>query len=1085
MQVRIVIVFSSFNEVSPFDFSFDLYIIYKVARIQFKNFSIRGKLLIPLISLLLGMFIIRELFVLNNTKHRLTSELDAGLQATDSLYNSLIHHVFRESLKHYLRGRAEDAIYSFEAVFNAYKRGSIPLDTAMRNINQGLISRKVGSSGYYFVMDLEGKIIFHPISENIGKDFSSYAFIQKQLENYGGYSEYQWSNPGDSIPREKAMYTQYFPLMDWIIAVTAYKEEFVDLLDMEQLGQDLFYPESTQEDIYFIINSNGEILFHPELNGYNVKDREEGNVFQPVLHSYLVENRNTGTYDYSEMGPSGEEIRRRLHFSWLPEFDFAVVSSIAIDNIYQPVRDLFLMYITIDVIFIILVSILIIMLTNNILRPLRQLTATLIDSPVLSDFNWGPTRDELKIVNITFEHYVDQLDKDKANLKRIAEENQLLAKFPSEMKLPVLRVNKELVCCFLNDSALRQLYPLKLGQNLASYFEPQEIFGIPETEQIAIEKVFMGNFYRIFLTDIPGSEEKYLHFYNLTSEKKLTTLESIWHHVFDSSIEGITITDEKGTVERINKSFTQITGYSEQDILGKSTNLLKSMRHDESFYQSMWQKLLNEDHWEGEIWNRKKSGEIYIEWLSISAYYDSQTGLKKYMAIFHDISEIYNHRQELEFANSHDLLTRLPNRSLFTDRLQQAISMSKRNNSSIAVAVLDIYRFKSINENMGLEFGDLVLKSISQNLEDLLREGDTVARLGSDDFGLLLTELSHNNQSVEIISRIQKSLEAPLRIDGKTIKPVFNIGISLFPHDGANAERLIAFANAALNKAKLEKPGTYSFFDNEYNAQFKNRFELEEALKNSLEKGEFLLHYQPKVSLQTGELEGFEALIRWNKNKEIMVSPMDFIPILEENGLIVEVGYWVIEEVCKFICSIKNRFSKPFRTGINISAKQFNDPEFLDGLLIILEKYNVKPEFIDLEITENIAINGIEQTIKTLKQLRGLGFSISIDDFGTGYSSLKYFKDLSFDYLKIDKSFVDPLPGDKASLAIVKSIVTMAKNLNKKIVVEGIEKREQGILFYELKCDQLQGYYFSKPLNEEKALDLAEKMNSQTTPLFS
>lgn len=1050
---------------------------------KFSNSSIKTKLLFTIIPLLLSLVFIRQTVLLSNINRNFSIELESRLNHSNELIYNLVDETFTSSLKNYLRGMADDAVFSFEAVFNAYKRGVIPLETAMKNLKQGLSVRVIGDSGYFFVLDKEGNNIYHPFEEYIGMNFSSFDFIAEQLKVREGYREYRWQNPDEDSPSEKAMYTRYFDPMDWIIGIAAYKEEFPDMIDFEHIRENLF-KEGNGSDSYFVLRSDGEILLHPKLSGQNIADIDRFQEMMSIFSDYKEKNITSGYMNLDVKEPErGTVVKYKLSYSWIPDFDWVIISSLAVDDFYKPLRDLNLIFTMYDLVLIATVSGALIILFNFLLKPLKRFTAGLLEREEFNDTDFKQQGDEVKIAGKVFQFYTEQIGRDKAELKKAVEENRLLAEFPYQISQPVIRIDADYICNFMNEQAQKDLYPLQVGANIPDFLgeEVEQLLLVRESEPL--EKEILGKLYEIRSTSIPEHQDRYLHFFDLTSKKRLTTLQSVWHHVFDSSIEGISITDDKGVVERVNKSFTQITGYEEGDILGRPIKILKSQRQDDPFYTEMWNSLISSGHWEGKIWNRKKNGEIYPEWLSISGFTDARTGLQKYMGIFHDISEMYEKEKEIEFMYTHDSLTKLPGRGIFYDRLTQMVSSSKRTRETCAVIIMDIYRFSRINDYIGMNGGDSVLIQLSRKLQETLRQEDTIARLGSDHFGLLLPRLSSNEQSIDIITRLQKTLSTSISIGGKTVRPVVNMGISLYPADGETTETLISKANVALEKTKQLKPGNFNFYDSNTQTELSNWAEYEESLKIALEKKEFVLQYQPKVSFASGDLDGFEALIRWNRGSSGFVSPGWFVPKLEENGMIVEVGFWIIEEVCSFINKMSENFSRSFKVGINISAKQFINSGFIDDILRILGNSQVEPRFVDLEITENIAATEVSKAIETIRILREKGFSISIDDFGTGYSSLKYLKELQFNTLKIDKSFVDPLPGDDKSLSIVRSIIDLAKNLEKKIVVEGVETEEQARLFKDLECDILQGYFFSRPLSESDALKLAAEMDRDVKPV--
>jgi diguanylate cyclase (GGDEF)-like protein/PAS domain S-box-containing protein len=535
--------------------------------------------------------------------------------------------------------------------------------------------------------------------------------------------------------------------------------------------------------------------------------------------------------------------------------------------------------------------------------------------------------------------------------------------------------------------------------------------------------------------------------------------------VFENAVEGIVITDTEGTIQKVNPGFTTITGYSANEAVGKNPRILKSDHHDPEFYRKMWSDLQEKGIWSGEIWNRRKGGEAYPEHLSISAIRDSQGTTSHYISIFYDLTEIKRGEKQLKHLAYHDALTGLPNRQLFIDRLENALSHARRDSTKLAVLFVDLDNFKNINDSLGHNIGDLFLQNIAKTLESCLREEDTVARLGGDEFIILLPGIKQALDGIEVVQRIFEAFAQPVSLKGKDLFTSASIGISIFPGDGLDAESLIKNSDLAMYRAKALGKNTYQLFTKAMNDQVTRRLELENSLRMALERRELKVFYQPKMDIQTGTVVGCEALCRWDRGGEL-ISPVEFIPLAEETGLILPIGEWVLRRACQDAVDWQKK-GCPIKVSVNLSPRQFRHSN-LEGMIdAILAETGLSPRFLELEITEGIVMNNVQETIRMLQMLRKRGFSFSIDDFGTGYSSLQYLKQLPLDTLKIDRAFVQGLPEDEEDVAITTAIISLAHSLGLKVVAEGVENEAQLHFLSQRGCELIQGYLFSKPVDAD------------------
>ncbi|MFC5694746.1 phosphodiesterase DibA [Pseudomonas sp. GCM10022186] len=534
--------------------------------------------------------------------------------------------------------------------------------------------------------------------------------------------------------------------------------------------------------------------------------------------------------------------------------------------------------------------------------------------------------------------------------------------------------------------------------------------------------------------------------------------------VFDSTQEGVLVTDAESRIVHVNRAFARITGFEEAEVLGENPRIFSSGRHAQAFYQAMWNALENRREWSGEVWNRRKDGEIYPLWQNIRAIHDDDGQLTHYVAVFSDISAIKRSQRELDFLAHHDPLTNLPNRLLFTERVEQVLERAHRENQGGAVLLLDLDHFKHINESLGHSQGDRLLKMVGVRLQALLGGGMTLARLGGDEFGLLWDDCPQAEQAADLAERIRMQLAKPFHLGGRDLFIGTSLGISLFPTDGGQVEQVMRNADSALFKAKSAGRDTYAFYSQELTEQAHQRVELVSALRRALEQGELRVHYQPVRRLADGRLIGFEALVRWEHPERGMVSPGEFLPIAEESGLIGNIDAWVLEQACRQMQRWLEQGRELAFVAVNLSCRLFRRAELGGDVERILAITGLAPQYLELEITESAVMEDPDTAEALLTRLRELGVRLAIDDFGTGYSSLQRLKRLPVHKLKIDQSFVRGLPEDQNDIAIARAVTALGHSLGLSVLAEGIEAAEQASFLRDLGCDYGQGYLFSRPL---------------------
>ncbi|GGU49421.1 GGDEF domain-containing protein [Pseudomonas laurentiana] len=534
--------------------------------------------------------------------------------------------------------------------------------------------------------------------------------------------------------------------------------------------------------------------------------------------------------------------------------------------------------------------------------------------------------------------------------------------------------------------------------------------------------------------------------------------------VFDSTLEGVLVTNRQGLIVHVNRAFMRITGYQKEEVIGHRPNKFKSGRHGSQFYQEMFAALAQKGEWSGEIWNRRKSGEVYPQWQTICAILDDGGFVSHYVAVFSDISAIKHTERELAYLAHHDPLTSLPNRLLFNDRTAQALAAAQANKRGCALLLLDLDHFQSINDSLGHNIGDQLLKSVGERLKGVIGEGVTLARLGGDEFAVLLENCSQLGQAAVTAQSIIDGMKDPFELDSHRLFISVSIGISLFPSDALSAEQLLRNADSALFKAKGNGRAGYALYTEELTAHAQQRVETAAELRRALEQEELRVYYQPVHDLSSGRMTGVEALVRWQHPQRGLVPPGEFIPIAERTGLISDIDTWVMRQACQQMVQWQREGKTLDFIAVNVSSRLFVHRDLYQYVAQVLHETQLAPAFLELEVTESAVMEEPEVALEQLHRLRELGLRLAIDDFGTGYSSLLRLKRLPVQKLKIDQGFVAGLPGDEDDMAIVRVIIALARSMGMEIQAEGIEHAEQAQCLLEQQCDLGQGYWYGRPV---------------------
>jgi diguanylate cyclase (GGDEF)-like protein/PAS domain S-box-containing protein len=581
---------------------------------------------------------------------------------------------------------------------------------------------------------------------------------------------------------------------------------------------------------------------------------------------------------------------------------------------------------------------------------------------------------------------------------------------------------------------------------------------------------FNGN-----ISNINGEIRTHCIFKDITQEQKIEKKLKLSDIVFENTTEAIMITNERSEIISVNNAFTNITGYTFDEIQNKNPKILKSGKHDKEFYTILWNELEENGSWKGEIWNRKKNGELYSEWLNISSVKNSTGKILNYVALFSDITKIKDSNEKIEYLAHHDPLTNLPNRLLLNARLNISLDKCVELGQKLAIFFIDIDNFKIINDTYGHSIGDKIINLVAQRLQKNIRKNDTISRIGGDEFIIVIEDIIEQKNVEKIANKILNDFIDPIKLEEYLFDTSVSMGISIFPNHGLNAEDLIKHADTAMYSAKNSGKNQYQFYKKEMTSEIFEKIIMKQEIIDALKNNEFEVYYQPQIDIRTNKIIGAEALLRWNHKSLGIIPPDEFIPHAEETKLIIPLGDYVLKTACSFMKELHDDgILENAKVSVNISAIQLKYSDIYTTVIENLKSSKLDSRFLELELTETFIMENIDESISILKNLKEIGIQLSIDDFGTGYSSLSYLKQFPIDKLKIDKSFISEIPNSNKDIAIIRTIIALAKGLGIKVIAEGVEKINQKDFLLLESCDEIQGWIYAKALKKDAFIEFVK-----------
>ncbi len=1034
-----------------------------------KNDCIRNRILLLSLGVVLLFIILLIIVYTTYIRTRILEHAQNDLHQANESIRNIVYESASSSIKNRLRGALNQNLLLLKERYPIHTRSEENREKAARF----LLTKKIGESGYYYIINSKGIVLYHPQKELVGRDVTNFDFIKRQIQDKNGYLEYRWKNPHEVIERDKVLYMDYIPEWDWIVSATAYKSEFPDIVTVSDFRDSIKSYRFGKSGYSFVMNGEGLLLIHPYYEGKYLYDITESGGFN--VYSFIY-SKKRGMYRYKWQNPNENMSRDKIVlFDYIDEFGW-YVASIAYIGEYNSqliaVRNVILAIIGV---YLITIFISVYMLEKSVGWPLHRLvhvmdTGNSKHAPLNVSRGWPW---EIRRLYHGFSRFTEMIQTKTDELLETNRQIQVLAHFADDNPNPVFRLRKDLVPVYANAKGkqLLQRLGISLGEKMPEEYH-RMVASVAESG-VARDITQDGYTFLITLSWIEEIGEYYLFALDVSDLRKFASQVILSESIFEKSVEGICVTDKHGNIERVNKAFERITGFTEQEVRGKNPRILKSDYHDPSFYRKMWEELGKSGTWCGEIWNRRKNGESYPEYLIIQAVKNNDGETDKYLALFHDTSEIKSKEEKIKLYQYYDVLTSLPNKSLFFDRLAFAMDQARRSGKHVVLMLVDIDNYKKINDTFGYSAGDEMIQSISLYLQSLLDDDVLLARIEGNKFAVMIMDRNADKRVAELTSRIYSRENYEVILNETKLYLTFSIGISVFPEDNEDPSALFRSAELALYDVKRNGKNGYKMYNENMQRRAVHRIQIESQLKNAMESGEMFLLFQPQVTMDN-RLFGFESLIRWN-HRGTIIPPDEFISVAEETGLVKEIGQFALNRSAALIKRIENRYGISVKGAVNISGSHFSDRSLISTIEKSVNEHDIASKLLDVEITERTSVQNIEMSLERMHEIVDAGCSISIDDFGTGYSSLNYLSLFPITYLKIDRSFIQKIGHSEQSDNLVTSIISLAHSLKLKVISEGVETQEQWDFLAHNQCDYIQGFLVSRPITEEDFMMFVEK----------
>ena len=1010
--------------------------------------------------------------VVGQRQARLQSELDSAISYID-FTRSRTEDILRKNL----REQVDVALQVAQAIYtNESPRH--PAEAVKRLIIEALRPvRFFDGRGYYFIDDMSGKVVLMPISTKAEgqsfidvKDDTGYFIVRGLIEAARlpagqGFIRYRYFTPESrAAMNDKLAYVRHFAPYDWLIGTGDYTYKW-DQQQQREVVDRLRSVDFGHSGYISLLDKSGRVLLSRQRASLEGQATEQLPAGQRAIveQMFAKAGQGGGVVHYQWISPQGDAVNRTAVVKKVEPWGWTVIASISDDEMQAALQQELSQQIG----------------TAERLTPwlLPLLLALLLGVAASYAFSRWSSRlftayhDDIQAKN--------QAIADSAALFRAVFDNAAVGIAQLQPDGRVLQVNQR-YCSLLGYTAAEFLQPdfhidklIPAEDQAANRQQMQQLLS-GQADDYHLDKHYLrkdgsrvwANLSVHLVRNSAGVPQYVIAAAtDITERKNAEGQLRLAASVFTHAREGIMITELDGTIVNVNESFTRITGYSREEALGQSPRLLSSGMQTDNYYTDMWRGIEEKGHWYGELWNRRKNGEIYAEMQTISVVRDKQGHPRYYVALFSDITASKEHQRQLEHIAHFDALTNLPNRVLLADRLGQAMLQTQRHGQLLAVAYLDLDGFKAINDAWGHDTGDQVLMGVATRMKDALREGDTLARIGGDEFVAVLADLPDVAACQPLLARLLAAAAEPLKVDDRQLQVSASLGVTFYPQpDAIDAEQLQRQADQAMYQAKLAGKNRYHMFDSVQDRSARGQFESIEHIRTALQNDELVLYYQPKVHMRSGQVVGAEALIRWQHPERGLLAPAQFLPAIENHPLAIDVGEWVIRTALRQM-ALWQTLGLQLPVSVNVGARQLQHPDFVTRLTSILAEHPEVPNgFLTLEVLETSALEDIGGVSMVMEACRALGVMFALDDFGTGYSSLTYLKRLPVTLLKIDQSFVRDMLDDEDDLAILKGVINLAEAFHRQVIAEGVETIAHGAALQRLGCELAQGYGIARPM---------------------